>query len=38
MSFTLNKVDIVDTISPADFKKNYLDKRRPVVIKKLTKD
>lgn len=38
MSFTLNKVDIVDSISPADFKKNYLDKRRPVVIRNLTKD
>lgn len=38
MSFTLNKVDIVDTISPTDFKKNYLDKRKPVVIKNLTKD
>lgn len=38
MGFTLNKVDIVDTISPADFKKNYLDKRKPVVIKNLTKD
>lgn len=38
MSFILNKVDVVDTISPADFKKNYLDKRKPLVIKKLTKD
>ena len=38
MSFILNKVDTVYTISPTDFKKNYLDKRRPVVIKNLTKD
>ena len=38
MSFILNKVDIVDNISPADFKKNYLDKRKPLVIKNLTKD
>jgi len=38
MGFILNKVDTVETISPADFKKNYLDKRRPVVIKNLTKD
>jgi hypothetical protein len=38
MSFILNKVDIVDSISPADFKKNYLDKRKPLVIKNLTKD
>ncbi len=38
MSFILNKVDTVDTISPEDFKKNYLGKRRPLVIKNLTKD
>ncbi|MBU1374057.1 MAG: cupin-like domain-containing protein [Bacteroidetes bacterium] len=38
MSFILNKVDVVDNISPADFKKNYLDKRKPLVIKNLTKD
>ncbi len=38
MSFILNKVDVVDSISPADFKKNYLNKRKPLVIKNLTKD
>ncbi len=38
MGFILSKVDTVDTISPADFKKNYLDKRRPVVIRNLTID
>lgn len=38
MGFILNKVDTVDTISPEDFKKNYLNKNRPVVIKNLTKD
>jgi hypothetical protein len=38
MGFILSNVDTVDTISPADFKKNYLDKRRPVLIKNLTKD
>jgi hypothetical protein len=38
MSFILRPVDIVDSISPADFKKNYLDKRLPLVIKGLTKD
>lgn len=38
MSFILRPVDTVDSISPADFKKNYLDKRRPLVIKGLTKD
>ncbi|MEO5911493.1 MAG: cupin-like domain-containing protein [Pelobium sp.] len=38
MGFILNKVDTVDTISPADFKKNYLDKGKPLVIKNLTKD
>ena len=37
MSFILRPVDTVDTISPADFKKNYLDARRPLVIKGLTK-
>lgn len=37
MSFVLRPIDTVDTISPADFKKNYLDKRRPLIIKGLTK-
>ncbi len=37
MSFILRPVDTVDTISPSDFKKNYLDKRRPLIIKGLTK-
>ena len=37
MSFKLTPVDTVDTISPADFKANYLDARRPLVIKGLTK-
>src|SRR5476649_2690921 len=37
MSFILRPIDTVDTISPADFKKNYLDIRRPLVIKELTK-
>jgi len=38
MSFILAPVDTVESISPADFKKNYLDKRRPLIIKGLTKD
>ncbi len=38
MSFILHPVDTVDTISPADFKKYYLDARRPLVIKGLTRD
>ena len=38
MGFILTKVDTVDTISPEDFKRNYLNKNRPVVIKNLTKD
>jgi hypothetical protein len=38
MSFILSPIDTVDTISPADFKKNYLDPRRPLVIKGLTKN
>ena len=36
MCFKLNAIDTVDTISPQDFKKNYLDARRPLVIKNLT--
>jgi hypothetical protein len=36
MSFILHPVDTVDTIDPADFKNNYLDARRPLVIKGLT--
>ena len=38
MSFKLKPVDIVETISAADFKKNYLDPRKPLIIKGLTKD
>jgi hypothetical protein len=38
MSFKLRPIDTVDTITPADFKKNYLDARRPLVIKGLTSD
>ena len=38
MSFILKTVDTVEHISPEDFKKNYLDKKRPLVIKGLTKD
>lgn len=38
MGFQLSAIDTVDTIHPADFKKNYLDARRPLVIKGLTQD
>jgi len=38
MSFKLSPIDTVDTITPADFKKNYLDARRPLIIKGLTKN
>ncbi len=38
MSFILKPVDTVDTISKEDFKKNYLDPKRPLVMKGLTKD
>lgn len=38
MSFVLSPIDTVETISPADFKENYLKPRRPLVIKGLTKD
>ncbi|MBE9585667.1 cupin-like domain-containing protein [Mucilaginibacter sp. JRF] len=37
MGFKLSGVDTVENISAADFKKNYLDARRPLVIKGLTK-
>ncbi|EHQ26695.1 cupin-like domain-containing protein [Mucilaginibacter paludis] len=37
MSFILSSIDTVDTISAADFTKNYLNPRRPLVIKGLTK-
>jgi hypothetical protein len=36
MSLTLKPIDIVDTISEADFRKNYLEARRPLVIRKMT--
>ncbi|MDQ8011428.1 MAG: cupin-like domain-containing protein [Flavobacterium nitrogenifigens] len=38
MSFNLRSVDTVESISREDFKKNYLDKRKPLIIKGLTKD
>lgn len=38
MSFNLRSVDTVEFISREDFKKNYLDKRKPLIIKGLTKD
>ncbi|WP_461788419.1 cupin-like domain-containing protein [Pedobacter sp.] len=38
MSFILKPVDTVEHISKEDFKKNYLDPKRPLVIKGLTKD
>ncbi|MGE6218827.1 cupin-like domain-containing protein [Nubsella zeaxanthinifaciens] len=38
MSFILRPVDTVESISKEDFKKNYLDPKKPLVIKGLTKD
>jgi hypothetical protein len=38
MSFILKPVDTVDSITKEEFKKNYLDKRKPLIIKGLTKD
>ncbi|RYJ40304.1 JmjC domain protein [Flavobacterium anhuiense] len=38
MSFNLKSVDTVESISREDFKRNYLDKRKPLIIKGLTKD
>lgn len=37
MSFILKAVDTVDTISPEDFRNNYLIPRKPLVMKGLTK-
>lgn len=38
MSFTLRPVDTVESITPADFRKNYLNTHKPLIIKGLTKD
>ncbi len=38
MSFILKPVDTVDTIDPITFQKEYLVKRKPLVIKGLTKN
>lgn len=38
MPFELTPIDTVDHISKEDFEKNYLNLRKPVVIKKLSKD
>jgi len=37
MCFKLNAIDTVENISPEDFKNNYLNPRRPLVIRGLTK-
>lgn len=37
MSFILKPVDTVDSISPEDFRRNYLLPRKPLIIKGLTK-
>ena len=34
----LQAVDVVDTISPEDFKKNYYEPMKPLIIKNLSKD
>lgn len=38
MSFILKPVDIVENITPEDFKKKYLKTKKPLVIRGLTKD
>ncbi len=38
MSFNLKSVDVVENISAEDFQKNYLKKKRALVIRGLTKD
>ena len=37
MGFKLTPIDVVDSISQADFRKHYLKPRRPLVIKNLSK-
>jgi len=38
MQFDLSPIDTVDLISKEDFEKNYLNPRKPLIIKKLSKD
>ncbi|RZK49971.1 MAG: cupin-like domain-containing protein [Pedobacter sp.] len=38
MGFNLKAVDVVESISREDFEKNYLNAKKPLVIKGLTKD
>ncbi|WP_158797276.1 cupin-like domain-containing protein [Pedobacter sp. L105] len=37
MKFDLSQIDCVDNISKEDFEKNYLNKRRPLVIRNMAK-
>lgn len=37
MSFHLKPIEVVDEISPEDFQKNYLKKRKPVVIRSMAR-
>lgn len=37
MAFDLSPIDIVDDISKKDFEKNYLSKRKPLIIKNMTR-
>ncbi|SMC64975.1 cupin-like domain-containing protein [Pedobacter africanus] len=37
MKFNLTPIDIVDDISKADFEKNYLNARKPLIIKNMSK-
>lgn len=38
MNFELTPIDTVNEISKADFEKNYLNTRRPLIIKNMSKD
>ncbi len=38
MKFDLSPIDVVDDISKADFEKNYLNARKPLVIKNMAKE
>lgn len=37
MAFDLSPIDIVDDISKEDFEKNYLSKRKPLIIRNMTR-
>lgn len=38
MKFDLSPIDVVEDISKVDFEKNYLNPRKPLVIKNMAKE